>query len=182
VEPGKQEALMPKTESRLELCAPHDTGELWRASEWLKEQGAHQAVPAEQLDRLDLFLNEALANVIDHGGPGALASPIDLSIHFSQQHDVNEATVTIADGGSPFNPLQHAPAPAPRTLDDAVPGGLGIRMIHGLADDMHYAYKDNRNHLACTIRWRPLEKQPENRFQSGEEMADAIFQCAAQLK
>ena len=50
-----------RTESRLELFAPHDAGELWRASEWLKEQGAHQAVPPAQLD---LFLNEALATEI----------------------------------------------------------------------------------------------------------------------
>ena len=146
-----------RTESRLELFAPHDAGELWRASEWLKEQGAHQAVPPVQLDRLDLFLNEALANVLDHGGPGALASPIDLSIRFSQQPACNEATVTITDGGSPFNPLKHAPAPAPRSLDDAVPGGLGIRMIRSLADDMHYAYKDSQNHLVFTIRWQPLD-------------------------
>jgi sigma-B regulation protein RsbU (phosphoserine phosphatase) len=147
--------MPPKTESRLTLCAPHDSAELWRASTWLKEQGAGQSVPAAQLDSLDLLLNEALANVIDHGGPGALAAPIDLSICVTHAPDLGAATVTIADGGSPFNPLDHTPRPLPRTLDEAVPGGLGIPMLRSLADELGYAYDDARNRLSFTVRWAP---------------------------
>ncbi len=145
--------MPPKTESRLTLCAPHDSAELWRASTWLKEQGAGQSVPAAQLDRLDLLLNEALANVLDHGGPGALAAPIDLSICVTHSPELGAATVTIADGGSPFNPLDHTPRPFPRTLDEAVPGGLGIPMLRSLADELGYACDDGRNQLAFTVRW-----------------------------
>lgn len=145
--------MPPNTESRLELFAPHDSGELWRASEWLKEQAITQPIPAAQLDRLDLILNEALANVIDHGGQAALSRPIDLSVRFSHLLHLGEATVTITDGGDPFNPLDHAQRPAPRSLDDAIPGGLGIQMMRSLADELNYVYKDAQNHLAFTVRW-----------------------------
>ncbi len=145
--------MVPLSESCLELRAPHDAKGLCRASEWLKEEGHRRAIPAEQLDRLDLFLNEALANVIDHGGPSALASPICLSINIAQLKGQNEATITISDAGMAFDPVAYSPRPLPRSLDEAIPGGLGIPMIRNLADAMTYAYRDNRNHLDFTVRW-----------------------------
>lgn len=145
--------MAPLPESCLELRAPHDASGLCRASEWLKEEGNRRAIPAEQLDRLDLFLNEALANVIDHGGPSALASPICLSINIAQLKGQNEATITISDAGMAFDPVAYSPRPIPRSLDEAMPGGLGIPMIRNLADAMTYAYRDNRNHLDFTVRW-----------------------------
>lgn len=162
-------------ESRLQLHAPHDAAELWRASEWLHAQGRRQAIPPEQLDRLDLFLNEALANVMDHGGPSALAAPIDLGIRVGGLPGACEATLTIADGGSPFNPLDHTPRPAPQSLDDAVPGGLGIRMIRAVADDVTYAREDSRNHLACTVRWM----SPDS---TARAAADSCFVPAGQAQ
>jgi len=139
--------------SRLELSAPHDARGLQRASQWLKEHGTARSIPPDQLDRLDLFLNEALANVIDHGGPAALAAPIELQFDFSRLSGLDEATITLVDAGTPFDPLSHSPRPTPRSLDEAIPGGLGIPMIRSLADDMSYAYRDNHNHLAFTVRW-----------------------------
>jgi len=147
---------MASAESSLELSAPHDARGLRRASEWLKEHGNRHDIPAEQVDRLDLFLNEALANVIDHGGPAALASPICLHFIFAQLPGMNEATVAVVDAGVPFDPLAHSPRPAPKSLDEAIPGGLGIPMIRSLADDLLYEYQDNHNHLAFTVRWNPL--------------------------
>ncbi len=147
-------------ESRLELQPPHDSSVLYRASEWLKAEGNKHAIPDEQLDRLDLFLNEALANVMDHGGASALASPIRLSTSFAQLPGQNEATITISDAGTAFDPLAHSPRPAPKSLDEAIPGGLGIPMIRSLADEMGYAYRDSQNHLSFTVRWKlatPME-------------------------
>jgi sigma-B regulation protein RsbU (phosphoserine phosphatase) len=137
----------------LELTPPHNAGALLRASEWLKEKTTNNSVPAEQLERLDLFLNEALANIIDHGGPSALNAPIMLRLDFTQLPGLKETTLTLTDGGMAFDPLAHAARPAPQSLDDAIPGGLGIPMIRSLADEMRYAYEGNQNHLVFTVRW-----------------------------
>lgn len=139
--------------AHLELRAPHDATGLRRASDWLKEHGDRHGMPAGQLDRVDLLLNEALANIIDHGGPDALAAPIWLRFEFARLPDINAATLTIVDAGTPFDPLAHIPRPAPQSLDDAIPGGLGVPMIRSLADDLKYTYQDNHNHLAFTVRW-----------------------------
>lgn len=140
-------------ELSLELCSPHDASELRQASAWLNEHGSKHDIPAEQLDRLDLFLNESLANVVDHGGTTALASSIHLHFDLTQSAAFNEATITISDAGIAFDPLAHVPRPAPQSLDEAKPGGLGIPMIRSLADDLRYQYHDNHNHLAFTVRW-----------------------------
>lgn len=143
-------------EFSLELCAPHDARELRQASAWLNEHGSKHDIPAEQLDRLDLFLNEALANIIDHGGDTALAAPIFLHFDIAQLSGLHEATIKISDAGIAFNPLTYSPPPAPLSLDEAMPGGLGIPMIRNLADDLRYQYQDNCNHLAFVVRWQPL--------------------------
>lgn len=172
-------------EPGLELCAPHNALGLRRASEWLKEHGNRNDIPAEQLDRLDLFLNEALANVIDHGGPAALASPIHLDFNFAQLPGLDEATITIVDAGKAFDPLAHPPRSAPQSLDEAIPGGLGIPMIRSLADELSYKYQDNRNHLAFTVRWNlpatdetDVANAPGVRIQrfkrSGEDLTDGM--------
>jgi len=144
------------TELSLELCTPHDARELRQASAWLNDHGSKHDIPAEQLDRLDLFLNEALANVMEHGGATALASSIRLHFDLAQLADANEATVTISDAGIPFDPLAHIPRPAAQSLDEAKPGGLGIPMMRSLADNLRYQYHGNHNHLAFTVRWRSL--------------------------
>lgn len=111
------------------------------------------SIPEDPFGRLDLFLNEALANVMDHGGPTALEAPIQLVLSIASSEQGDEATLTIEDGGKPFDPLAHTPRPIPQSLDEAVPGGLGIPMMRNLADDLHYTYDNNHNRLSFTVRW-----------------------------
>jgi len=147
-------------ESHLELHPPHDASRLLHASEWLGNEGKRFSVPADLQDRLDLFLNEALANVIDHGGPSALASPIRLNIRLAQFSSNNEVSLTIVDAGKEFDPLSHQPRPLPTSLDDVTPGGLGIPMIRNLADKVSYDYHNNQNHLAFTVHWNEPAERP----------------------
>ena len=141
-------------ESRFELLPPHDASGLRRASIWLREHGDRYDIPAEQFDYLDLFLNEALANVLEHGGTAALDSPIRLLLNLIQEPlKGNEVSITIIDAGEAFDPLVFTPKPKPKSLDEATPGGLGIELMRIFADDLHYKYHNDHNHLSFTVRW-----------------------------
>jgi serine/threonine-protein kinase RsbW len=57
-----------------------DPQEFRRASSWLRAGGAALGVPEEQIDRLELCLNEVLANVVEHGGDAMASLAIQLEL------------------------------------------------------------------------------------------------------
>lgn len=123
------------------------------ASEWLAQTCETHGVPDTQTLRLDLCLNEALANVIAHGGEQALASPVRLRLDVTRDAHTQLAVVTVHDSGLPFDTTSAQPGALPLTLDDAEPGGLGLLMIRNLSDTLSYGYDDGHNVLAFGVRW-----------------------------
>lgn len=124
-----------------------------QASEWLERNCSERGLPSDQLFRLDTCLTEAFANIIDHGGDGALACPVELSLDTGTFAQSNRAILSISDTGRPFDPLTHATKPLAATLEEAMPGGLGLTMIRKFSDNLAYAYQDGRNHLTVIVEW-----------------------------
>jgi serine/threonine-protein kinase RsbW len=123
------------------------------ASLWLAQSATASGVPDDELHRLDLCLNEALANIISHGSPDALTSPIHLLLEVHRDGEACEATVTVSDAGPAFDTSVDTAKPRPKTLADAEPGGLGLLMIRSFADHLAYSYHEGRNHLSFSVRW-----------------------------
>lgn len=136
-----------------ELSIHPRTGEVRRASDWLERAGNEFGVPADQINRLDHCLNEALANIITHGGATALAFPIRLHLDVCHVQNISEATVTVSDSGAAFDPVAAPLKSQPVTLAETEPGGLGLLMIRNFADKLNYRYNDGRNHLTFSVRW-----------------------------
>jgi anti-sigma regulatory factor (Ser/Thr protein kinase) len=124
-----------------------------RASEWLAREGLATGVPEADIGRLDLCLNEALANVIAHGGDSAAAQPIRLSLRVQSLPASGEASVTISDAGPAFDATAAPLAALATSLADATPGGLGLLMMRKFSDALHYQRAGDRNALTVTVRW-----------------------------
>jgi len=104
--------------------------------------------------RLDHCLDEALANVIRHGGPAALSSPVHLQFGVRRGAGACTAELSVSDGGVPFDPSTREDfAPHSTSLADAVPGGLGLRLIRNFSDDLSYRHSQGRNHLTIRVGW-----------------------------
>ncbi len=144
-------------ESELELISPASGAEFRRASFWMAEYGLKHGVPTEQIARLDLCLNEALANVIDHGGSSVKDDAIRLHFKLTNQPDVCMASVTLIDSGIKFNPLEVEAKPKPSELVDAKAGGLGVMMIRSFSDELSYKYLDGCNRLTFSVNWQPMK-------------------------
>jgi anti-sigma regulatory factor (Ser/Thr protein kinase) len=121
------------------------------ASAWLADLAQLRCIPDAALHRLDLCLNEALANVIEHGGEAAQAQPVHL--RYRDQQSPNGATLTVSDAGHAFDPLASKPKAQPLTLADAEPGGLGIALLRECADVLAYARQHERNILSISVHW-----------------------------
>jgi serine/threonine-protein kinase RsbW len=150
--PHEPSGLFPAG-SIAEFSIRADPEEFRQASVWAENAGAKLGVPAAELERLDLCLNETLANIIDHGGNAALASPINLRLEARTGEAQCEAILTVSDGGAAYNPLASPLKPLPGSLAEAQPGGLGLRLIRNMSDVLHYAHREGRNQLTFGVRW-----------------------------
>ena len=147
---------MPGSVSRrAELTIRADTREARRASTWLQSAALGEGVPREQIVRLDHCLDEALANVISHGGPAVLATAVLLRFAVRRGRGVCAAELSIVDEGLAFDPsiMPSGPTPRPASLAEANPGGLGLAMMRSFSDDLAYRRSDGRNHLTISVIW-----------------------------
>ncbi len=131
-----------------------DSAELRRASVWLDAICAEHHVPASQVARLDLCLHEVLANILLHGAGITPQSEIDVHFRLRRGEGANGAQLTVSHGGPAFDPLSVELPARPMTLSDAQPGGLGLVMIRGFADDLSYRFINGCNKLTFGVTWK----------------------------
>lgn len=122
---------------------------------WLESAALGEGVPGDQILRLDHCLDEALANVISHGGPVALTSLVLLRLVVRRGRGISTADLLIVDEGLEFDAsvLPSGPLPRPTSLAEANPGGLGLAMMRAFSDDLSYRRVDGRNHLTISVTW-----------------------------
>ena len=137
--------------SCLEIRA--EAPELRRASSWLQEHGERLAVPPDQIDRLEVCLNEVLANLLEHGGPPVGSQPIRLRLDAITRAAGAGVRLVISDGGLPFDPVVASDKPLPASLSEASPGGLGLRLVRAYTDGMAYRVLEDRNELSIEMHW-----------------------------
>lgn len=103
--------------------------------------------------RLEHSMDEALANVIAHGGPGAREAAIEISVEVRRDAGLSVATITIVDSGIAFDPTSAQVEARPASLADANPGGLGLLMMRSYADHIGYARTGKCNQLTFMVSW-----------------------------
>lgn len=89
---------------------------------------------------IKLALEEAVANIIEHGG-------VEGQIHIQCQYDNKKIRIKIEDEGTPFDPTTIARPDIESRLEEREPGGLGIYFIQHYMDVVDYQYQDHKNVL-----------------------------------
>jgi anti-sigma regulatory factor (Ser/Thr protein kinase) len=114
-----------------------------RVVHWL----ARHAPTPKLVFNVELILEETLMNVIWHAHPDQAEHLIQLEV----QVDADDIVLRFEDDGVPFDPLQAAPPVAPTSIDDAVPGGLGLMLVRKCARDVTYQRVDGHNCLTVRV-------------------------------
>ena len=126
---------------------PNDVAQLRLISDWVRAYIDGTQLPQELVHRVDLCLQETVANVMLHayerGGPGNIAISLE---------KVGEGFhVTVADNGPAFDPLEYPKLVPAAKLEDAKVGGFGIHLIRSFADVVEYRREADRNILAMSF-------------------------------
>jgi anti-sigma regulatory factor (Ser/Thr protein kinase) len=127
-----------------------DAASLRQVSAWLRERCATAGLPAEVSDRLELCVNEAVANVIIYGNRDDGGRQIQVSLICEGQG----AEVSVVDDGRPFNPLSRPSPTFADSIDRAQVGGFGIHLVREFSDAVSYHRDDGHNRLTLQFRKR----------------------------
>lgn len=91
-----------------------------------------------------MAVDEWLTNVIEHGYKGHGKRGWIEIVCGVEAHCFK---IVVSDDGPPFDPTQLAEVDSRQPLEDRQPGGLGWFFIRKIMDEVHYQFKDGRNHL-----------------------------------
>jgi phosphoserine phosphatase RsbU/P len=154
----------PFTPSFAALEVPARLSVLRQASAWLESQATEWCIPADIVARLDLCLNEVIANCVTHGGPKVIDAPLDLQLSLAASHTQVLVTLSVADSGRSFDPSSAAPKARAASLADATPGGLGLVLMRQNASRLAYRRTGGRNHIDMLFQFDKVSGAPAVRF------------------
>lgn len=125
------------------LTLSNDINELEKLEPFLNKFFEENNLDEAHLSKINLALEEALANVIMYAYPDGEKGEVTLGMEVTG----NAICMTISDNGIPFNPLQQKEANLDVSLEERQIGGLGIHLIKEIMDKVEYEYKDKSNIL-----------------------------------
>ena len=130
------------------LALHNDRTEIARVMTWVDELAVTLALPLETKHALQLCLDEAITNIVCHAFEPNTAH----DVHIALWRDDTVLHAEVTDDGRPFDPLSYEPPPAPKDLQSAKIGGLGIRLMRGFADQIAYQRSGPMNRLLLSFR------------------------------
>jgi len=127
---------------RLTLPASVESVALFR--DFVRSGATEAEVPAEELEKLDLVLEEVLMNIaryayVPQNGQAEVAFAPD---------GPGKLYVEISDWGNAFNPLEVEPPDFSRGLAERPIGGLGVFLVRSLVGSIAYRREGDRNILS----------------------------------
>lgn len=133
--------------TRERLVIANSQGELRRMSRWLQDFGFDAGLRPSVTSAMDLCANEVVINIISY----AYDAPGPREISLELETILGGARLVVTDDGRPFNLLQASEHELPRTLDQAVIGGLGILLVRRMASHCEYRRDQGRNILSIEV-------------------------------
>jgi anti-sigma regulatory factor (Ser/Thr protein kinase) len=118
------------------------------ASAWINALGAEFGLSPDEIFALDLCITELVSNIVSHGEP----DPPDCPIELNAQVACDRIEINIRDAGRPFDPLAAQPPRRARSIEEAIPGGLGIQLAREFSEAPRYQRREGRNVLTFSVR------------------------------
>jgi anti-sigma regulatory factor (Ser/Thr protein kinase) len=126
------------------LTLEPDTAEISRLLDWVETCCGDSGVTGDVVFKLALVLEEAVANVIHHAFSD-IPEPHRIAVELAIESD--RITALVIDNGQPFDPSTAPGADTSLPLEERDPGGLGIRLMRRMMDQVAYQRVAGENRL-----------------------------------
>jgi serine/threonine-protein kinase RsbW len=134
------------------ITVPAALSSLARISNFVIEATAQAGLDDHAAWQVQLAVDEAATNIIQHGYEHDSPGEIELSWRV----DGVQFAITLRDRGHRFNPAEVPPPNITAPIEEREPGGLGIYLMNRLMDAVRFEYTEARgNTLTMTKRIGP---------------------------
>lgn len=142
---------MASIERRFTLQVPSSTENLALIREFVVSVGAQAGLDEGEIPKLELAVDEACANVIEHAYGHDVSKDVTVRVKF----DETALRISVIDEGRGFDPGHLPDADVDRLIHERKSGGLGVRLIRTLMDEVEYQIvpgQKNELHMTKLIR------------------------------
>lgn len=134
----------------LTLVINNDIGEISRLAPFMEEVADAYSIAPDVAFKVNLALDEALANSISYAYPEGTEGSICLEAEMVEREDKaegGELVFRIIDQGVAFDPTQEGEVDTTLSVEERPIGGLGIFLIKQMMDSVTYCRIDDKNIL-----------------------------------
>lgn len=125
---------MAAIERAFTLQVPSSTENLALIREFVTTVGQQAGLTEAEIGKIELAVDEACANVIEH----AYGHDASKEVIIRANIDDDSITFEIVDTGKGFDPNKIAQEELEKLIQDRKDGGLGMRLIKKLMDEVQY--------------------------------------------
>jgi serine/threonine-protein kinase RsbW len=138
-------------EQTFSLQVPSSTGNLALIRDFVTRVGGQAGLDEVEIGNLELAVDEACANVIEH----AYEHDYTKQVVIRAIYDEDTLRIEVVDTGKGFDPQSVQSADIQRLAAERKTGGLGLRLIKTLMDEVHYeVVPGTKNELVMVKRLR----------------------------
>jgi len=138
-------------EQAFKLQVPSSPENLAMIREFVARVGAQAGLSEDDVAKLELVVDEACANVIEH----AYGNDVSQEITVRATFDDKEIRIGIVDAGCGFDPSNVPSEELSKLIAERRSGGLGLRIIRTLMDQVRYEIEPGKkNELQMVKRLR----------------------------
>jgi serine/threonine-protein kinase RsbW len=142
---------MTDIERKFTLQVPSSTENLALIREFVATVGGQAGLAESDIPELELAVDEACANVIEH----AYGHDVTKDVTVRASFDNSSLRISVIDEGYGFDPAQVPESQLNQLVHERKSGGLGIRLIKTLMDEVEYQIvpgQKNELHMTKKIR------------------------------
>lgn len=140
---------MDSIERTFQLHVPSSTENLAMIRDFVGSIGERAGFGASDLAKIELAVDEACANVMEH----AYGSDATREVLVKATLDAESVQIRVVDTGKGFDPAQVAQPDLEQLIRDRRTGGLGMRLIRSVMDEVQYEMvPGEKNELRMTKR------------------------------
>lgn len=125
------------------------TSNLVLIREFVTHVGRAAGLDPADVDKLELAVDEACSNVIEH----AYGFASDKQVIVRAVFDEEQLMIEIVDEGHGFDPSEKRENDLAQLVAERKTGGLGLRLINSLMDEVHYEVEPGKkNELRMVLK------------------------------
>jgi anti-sigma regulatory factor (Ser/Thr protein kinase) len=137
---------MPRCAPRLTI--PSRTSQLARVRARVACWAEQAGLPERAAQALQLAVDEACANAIEHGYGGRPDGRVEVEVAFKP----DALTVTVRHRGDPYDPERYRPPELKQKVQGHRVHGYGLHLMHRLVDEIAFRLRDGASEVCLTKR------------------------------